>query len=660
MKSKLLILLPITLFFYNSQSIAADKDIEHIVVSGTKTNKLLSNSPVLVDVIDGETLKAISQGTLAKVLDFIPGVVVNRSVKDGYNIQMQGFGSKHVLILVDGQSLISPANSSVDLDHISASDIDQIEVIKGAASVLHGSSAMGGVINILTKKRQGSYASAFYETGSYLNNKPDTENGDSISQLLNLKAGTQWLGWQHNVKLQILKDTGFDYDEETISQNSAELKKKFVQLNSQKDIANISTTLSYQYFDELKTRPTSKIPGQEGYIYYTSDVAQHQLDFNLLPTDNKWKLNSRLIQHDETSGQSNSLRDTSIQFAEVEGLNVWQSGNTTPKVEGESGSETVFGVVTKFDGLDQIKPLTNSIEINGKNRHSIESYFQYNWISPKYQILAGVRGQNDSDFGFHSALRISGMAKMGDLENPVTLRLGVGQGYRVPDLKERHYIFDHSNLGYMVLGDENLTPEQANSITASLAYASQVLSDNADYSFEVSTHFSDTKDLISTVTDIEESAKEGLDISRYSNIESAKISGFDISNELTFNQWVAQLNYSYVDSNDQDDNRLGGRPRHQVKFNFGYDFLQWDIESLVYLVYQADEAVSSNYLDVENNAYTLVNVTINQFITSKLQWTLALNNIFDEHKSSSSSNQRHFDARPTSSRELRLGIEYKF
>jgi len=159
---------------------------------------------------------------------------------------------------------------------------------------------------------------------------------------------------------------------------------------------------------------------------------------------------------------------------------------------------------------------------------------------------------------------------------------------------------------------------------------------------------------------VAESEATQLDISRYSNIESAEISGFDISNELTFNNWITQFNYSYVDSNDQDDKRLEGRPRHQVKFNFGYDFSQWDIESLVYLVYQSDEAVSDDYISIENNAYTLVNFTMNQFITSNFQWNLALNNVFDEHKLSTSLNQRHFDARPTSSRELRLGIEYKF
>ena len=107
-----------------------DNHLEHIVVSGTRTPKLLSNSPVSIQVIDQETIQLLTQGTLANALNFIPGVVVTRNVKGGYNIQMQGFDGNHVLVLVNSQPLISPAGSAADLDQINANDIEQIEVLK--------------------------------------------------------------------------------------------------------------------------------------------------------------------------------------------------------------------------------------------------------------------------------------------------------------------------------------------------------------------------------------------------------------------------------------------------------------------------------------------------------------------------------------------------
>ena len=91
-----------------------ENHLEHIVISGTRTPKLLSNSPVSIQVIDQETIQILTQGTLANALNYIPGLVVTRNVKDGYNIQMQGFDGDHVLVLVNSQPLISPAGSAAD------------------------------------------------------------------------------------------------------------------------------------------------------------------------------------------------------------------------------------------------------------------------------------------------------------------------------------------------------------------------------------------------------------------------------------------------------------------------------------------------------------------------------------------------------------------
>ena len=633
-------------------------DFEHIVVSGTRTPKLLANSPVLVDVLDGDTINMLTKGTLAQALEFIPGVVITRSPKDGYNVQMQGFDSKHVLILIDGQPLISPTGSSADLDQVSASDIAQIEVLKGAASVLYGSAAMGGVINIITKKELGDQLSISYEAGSYLDNA--VKGGDKISHLAKINAATKWHKWQHKANIQIIEDSGFDYDSETVSQNAAELSKLFVNLSSFGQIKGLNAGVKYQYFDELKERPTSSIPGQTGFIHYKSDVKQHQFDLLL---DNKadfWKVNARYISHTENSGQSNSLRDTEIELAEIDGQKVWQIGDISPKRENDSGSEIVAGFVAHFDSLDQIKPASNSVEIDNETRHSIESYAQYNFITPDHQVLVGVRGQDDSDFGFQSALRISGMLDFSQQDYSLQLRGGYGQGYRVPDLKERYYIFDHSNLGYMVLGDENLTPEEADNFTASLSFTSQAFGNSANISLEVSAHYSETDDLITSILDPDESELTGLSIYRYTNLEKADIYGFNLSSELTFDHWMFQANYSYVDSEDQDGIRLEDRPRHQVKVNFGYDFTEHDIETLLSLPYQADEAVPDGFAGEETATYTIVNFKLNHYIDQHIQWHLALNNIFDEHLSPDAAQQGLFDPRPTHSQEVRIGLKYTF
>lgn len=623
---------------------------EHIVVTGTRTAKLLSDSPVLVDVIDGEIIAKISQGTLAQALNYIPGVVVKRSVKDGYNIQMQGFDGDHVLILIDGQPIISPTGSSADLDQIPASNIAQIEVIRGAASVMYGSSAMGGVINIITQKTDGAALKLDYDVSQYQGNT--LKNGD-LNHTFKVHAVERFSGWRTQLNALFIDDKGYDYDSATVSQDAASVEKKFITLSTKKSYEDLATSVKYQWLSDKKLRDSSAIPGQSAVIYYQTDVEQQQIELGLKSTNipkAPWQLNARYINHQETSGQSNSLRDTNIVLSEINGQKVFQFNHI----------ELVTGGVVRADKLDQDKPKENVIEINNEGRESAEVFVQGNWVDSGDQILAGMRSQYDSDFGWHSALRVSTMKSVTLGEGELQWRAGIGQSYRVPNLKERFYVFDHSALGYMVLGNKNLEPETAESMNSSLTFNTTLADNFVDFRSDISVHYSKTEDLIDSVIDPQQSAETGLSIYRYQNISEAKIHGVDISTELTFSQWRTQINYSYLTSENQSNKRLLSRPRHQVKFNISYDIEAYDIELLAYAVYQAGEAVPDSYKGIEKNEYTTINAVLNQRLTDHLSWRINLDNILDEHKKPSANSQNLFDIRPVSSRTISAGISYQF
>lgn len=659
--SKITYAILVSVFASGAIASSDDHKMETIVVSGTKTAKLLSDSPVSVDVVEGSTIDLITKGTLADVLEFLPGVLVTRSAKDGYNVAMRGFDSKHVLILVNGQPLASPSNSSVDLDQISATDIAQVEIMHGAASVMYGSAAMGGVINIITNRDDEDKAIVTYEVGSYANNAIK-DDGLPISQLFKANLGKEVFDWYHSLKLQSIQEAGFDYDNNTARQDAAELDKLFLNYSAFSQLGHLNTTFSYQYFDELKEKVTAQVGANT--FSYSSDVEQHQFDLNLHDIIREWKFNGRYIMHDEVSGQSGSLRDTEIKLAELDGMKVWQSGTVSPNIPGQSGSETVVGFLTHYDYLNQFKLGANgtqgSVEIDDKSRTSAEGYVQYNYYTHNFQLLAGVRAQDDSDFGFHSAVQLDGMLEFGSTDKPIQFRLGFGQGYRVPDLKERYYIFDHSNLGYKVLGNENLIPEESNTLGTSLDFRTDVFEQAATYNFQFSSHYSETENLITTVTDKQASQEQGLDISRYTNLTESTISGFDISNELSFQDWSMQLHYSYLVAEDVDGKRIEGRPRHQIKANIGYDFIEQNISTMMYITYQADEALPSSYDKAATDNYTIVNFKLNHELTPTFSWHFSLNNIFDEHRSSAAVSRGEFDPRPVSSREIRLGATYQF
>ncbi|CAB9495226.1 TonB-dependent receptor plug domain-containing protein [Alteromonas macleodii] len=627
-------------------SVLAEGDLERVVVTGTRTPKLLASSPVKVDVVDKEDIARLSKGTLRQVLEVMPGVVVRRSQKDGYNVQLNGFNGDHVLVLINGQPIISPTGSSVDLDQISVANIKQIEIVRGAASVLYGSSAMGGVINIITEKVEGSQFSADYEASYFTN---DAIDGDEFGHTSRVTAAKAVSNWQLGITAQNITNPGFDYDNETTSQDGGAVDKSFVQMSLSTLINNISVQYKGQWLDEQKNKPQSSIPGQATIISYLSNVTQWQHDVRV-EQQYDWHINTRYLSHNEESGNSNGLRQTDIQLAELEAQKIYSTKDI----------EWVGGLVLHGDTLDQQNLSTGTVEVDDVSRESAELYLQGNWQKNDTQLLAGARIQNDSDFGWHTAFKASASQSFSAGSTSWQLRAGAGSSYRVPNLKERYYIFDHSNLGYMVLGNDALTPETA--LNANLGANLRVEPTQSDwlYHLDINLHYTKADDFINTAVDVDASQEAGLDISVYQNLDEATLYGADLSASAQNDNWQWQLNYSYLIAEDGSSQRLPERPTHLVKASVTYQFSQTDTSLQLYGVHEGNVSPSSGYITIAKDSFTTLNAVVQQQFTPKWQARLGLENLTDEHRSSDALVAGAFDARPIAARRLYLGVSYQY
>jgi len=126
---------------------------EEVVVSATRTERSRSEVPVSIESVSStEVLKRPAQSTL-EVLRDIPGVTISDNGGNGLKyIRIRGESTRRTLILVDGQPLSQQKSMEGGIPLIGKSQIERIEVVKGPSSVLYGSEAIGGVINIITKK----------------------------------------------------------------------------------------------------------------------------------------------------------------------------------------------------------------------------------------------------------------------------------------------------------------------------------------------------------------------------------------------------------------------------------------------------------------------------------------------------------------------------
>ncbi|MGE4292632.1 MAG: TonB-dependent receptor plug domain-containing protein [Desulfovibrio sp.] len=126
---------------------------EQVVVTATRTEKELKETASSVDVITEEEIEKSGAATVADLLRDIPGVQVqDQSVAGIKRVVIRGESPSRVLVLVDGQKISEQKSMDGAALLMDVSSIERIEVIKGPASVLYGSEAIGGVINVITKK----------------------------------------------------------------------------------------------------------------------------------------------------------------------------------------------------------------------------------------------------------------------------------------------------------------------------------------------------------------------------------------------------------------------------------------------------------------------------------------------------------------------------
>ena len=143
---------------------------EEVVISATKTPTPVSHLTSAVEVISGEELERNKTKTVIDALRLGQGIFAFSQGGPGTlaNVRIRGAESKQTLVVIDGTIVNSPTDGAFNFGSLTAENIDRIEILRGAQSMLWGSDAIGGVINIITKKGTGApTASAFIEYGSF-------------------------------------------------------------------------------------------------------------------------------------------------------------------------------------------------------------------------------------------------------------------------------------------------------------------------------------------------------------------------------------------------------------------------------------------------------------------------------------------------------------
>lgn len=162
-KKSLLSLTTLSLAVFSSLSLATDQPLnslptqdtsklDTLTVVGTRTETSIKDSPVSVSVLDRDEISKRGADSVAELLRTVPGIsVVDSAVAGMKRVRIRGEQSNRVVIFVDGQELTDHSSFGSPF-LVDPSSIERIEVVRGPASVLHGAKAIGGVINVVTRK----------------------------------------------------------------------------------------------------------------------------------------------------------------------------------------------------------------------------------------------------------------------------------------------------------------------------------------------------------------------------------------------------------------------------------------------------------------------------------------------------------------------------
>lgn len=626
-----------------SPLLAEGSRTEEVVVTGTRTEQSVWDSPVKVSLVNREAIQKNHAPNAYEAIKNLPGIDFKRPRgKEGQSAVIQGVSANRVLVLIDGEPVSASTGSTVDLTQISTVQIERIEVVKGAVSALYGSQAIGGVINIITRKPdEGIQASFSMDVGSW--GEKDVDDGEYVvpEQRYNamLSYANEVFAVQSGLHVTLSNSFLGGYDEYSKPAPKGDQLTAFVE-GSYYQIDRLAHSIRYEFYtqdwttDELKRNGSNPIES-----YKVDQVDRHTGRYygafiGDLHTV-KWGMTLENFVND-SQPEPSKYRSTEIQY-----------GNVDVQWDVEWGLQTITqGIEYFYNTLDAFKDGSDELP-ESKALRSVEYYFQDQITLGDLQLLPGFRFQDDNLFGSKFTPKINGRYDLfAEETHTLFVRVGIGEGYRTPNLKELYHYFDHSHNGYIIYGNSDLQPESAVNYQLELSFITE---DN--HALSLNLFKNDLENLIDYRPTGEIVASAA--VSEYYNIAKARTSGVEINGQLPVTDWMKfNAGYTYLDAKDLvKDRRLNNRPRHQAKASIDTHITD-RLNLLVNGRFYGDQVQYNEDTPHKTNPYSVVDLKINYSITDHIALFGGVDNFSDTTKNYIDA----YDQRPRDGRFIYTGF----
>ena len=520
---------------HNDSTMRWDKYLDEFVVTATRTPKALSAAPILTRVIGDVEITSSNFENITELLQYnLPGLSFKRDGR-GINMQVQGLENSYILVLVDGERLAKTPGGNIDLSRISQSNIKQIEIVKGASSVLYGSNAIGMVINIITKKPTRKLeGSGSFQYGKFNNSIAD------------LSIGGKHGAWSGRTSLYYFGTKGYNLNPEnqqiyTINpyRNYSLQQKLWWERGATQLTGSLDLFLQDQFNPPLSIKEDRYRNSNFSYnILGKHTVGIHKLSLSYFADHyTRHTIIKGETQPADTKFHQHTIRLTDIlkPLSQLELI-----GGSEVNIN-KDYSDIQFGKETKT-----------------RQVYDLNLFAQGDWqLLPILNLTGGARYTHHSAFGNAFTPKVNLMYAP---TKYFKVRTGYSMGFKAPNNTELYSDFMMGAVSHNI-GNPNLKAERSQYGYLSLEYRMPSFA----ISGEVYQNTLRDKIQSSFVRVINDNGEEWTEL-RYRNIGQVRIRGMEVNTDIYPLSWLAiRANYTFTDATNMENGlQLQGNAKHSA------------------------------------------------------------------------------------------------